>query len=90
MPGVAQVQVFGSQKYAVRIQLDPRQLTSRGLGIDEVAAAVQNANVNLPTGTLQGPHRATTVQATGQLTEAAQYGPIVVAWRNGARLFFGE
>ncbi|WP_242372797.1 efflux RND transporter permease subunit [Anaeromyxobacter sp. SG26] len=88
--GVAQVLVFGSQKYAVRIQLDPLQLTSRGLGIDEVSAAVSAANVNLPTGTLQGPHRATTVQATGQLTDAAQYGPVVVAWRNGSPVRLSE
>ncbi|BDG01262.1 efflux RND transporter permease subunit [Anaeromyxobacter oryzae] len=84
VPGVAQVQVFGSQKYAVRIQLDPQQLVSRGLGIDEVASAVEAANVNLPTGTLYGPTKAVTVQATGQLTEAAQYAPLVVAWRNGS------
>src|SRR5207237_1823578 len=52
--GVAQVQVYGSQKYAVRIQLDPRQLASRGIGIDEVATAVRNSNVNLPTGVITG------------------------------------
>ena len=82
--GVAQVQVFGSQKYAVRIKLDPRKLASRGIGIDEVEQAVASANVNLPTGTLQGPHRRFTVQATGQLTDAARYRPVVVAYRNGA------
>ena len=52
--GVAQVQVYGSQKYAVRIQLDPKELAARGIGIDEVAQAVRNGNVNLPTGTLYG------------------------------------
>ncbi len=82
--GVAQVVVYGSQKFAVRVQLDPLQLASRGLGIDEVAGAVSAANVNLPTGTLYGPSVATTVQATGQLTDAAQYRPLVVAWRNGS------
>ena len=66
--GVAQVQVFGPQKYAVRIQLDPKALASRGLGINEVGEAVKNQNVNLPTGTLYGTHKAVTVQATGQLT----------------------
>src|SRR5262249_38431237 len=65
--GVAQVQVYGPQKYAVRVQLDPRQLVSRGIGINEVSAAVQNANVNLPTGVLFGPTTAFTVQANGQL-----------------------
>jgi hydrophobic/amphiphilic exporter-1 (mainly G- bacteria), HAE1 family len=82
--GVAQVQVFGPQKYAVRVQLDPRELATRGIGIDEAAAAVANANVNLPTGILYGPKTAFTVQATGQLTEAAGYRPIVVAYRNGS------
>jgi len=81
--GVAQVQLFGSQKYAVRAQLDPQALASRGIGIDEVASAVAKENVNLPTGTLQGDHRAFTVQANGQLTEAAAYRPLIVAYRNG-------
>jgi len=81
--GVAQVQVFGSQKFAVRIQLDPKALTYRGIGIDEVAQAVQKANVNLPTGTLYGAHQAFTVQATGQLTTAAPYRPLIVAYRGG-------
>ena len=70
--GVAQVQVFGAQKYAVRIQLDPKALASRGLGINEVGDAVKKANVNLPTGTLYGSHQAVTVQATGQLTHRAR------------------
>ncbi len=82
--GVAQVQVFGSQKYAVRVQLDPRALASRQLGIDEVAVAVQRGNVNLPTGTLWGSQKAVTVQANGQLTDAAAYRPLIVAYRNGS------
>jgi hydrophobic/amphiphilic exporter-1 (mainly G- bacteria), HAE1 family len=82
--GVAQVVVFGAQKYAVRIQLDPKALASRGIGIDEVSTALQAANVNLPTGTLYGPNRAFTVEATGQLTEAKAYLPVIVAYRNGA------
>jgi hydrophobic/amphiphilic exporter-1 (mainly G- bacteria), HAE1 family len=81
--GVAQVQVFGSQKYAVRIQVDPKDLAGRGLGINEVGAAVKNANVNIPTGTLYGAHQAVTVQATGQLLTAAQYRPLIVAYRGG-------
>jgi HAE1 family hydrophobic/amphiphilic exporter-1 len=81
--GVAQVQVFGTQKYAVRIQLNPRALASRGIGIDEVSAAVQKANVNLPTGTLYGASQAFTVQASGQLTDAAAYRPLIVAYRSG-------
>src|SRR5436305_921679 len=82
--GVAQVLVYGAQKYAVRVQLDPDALASRGIGIDEVAKALQGANVNLPTGTLYGSHRAFTVQATGQLTSAEQYRPVIVAYRNGS------
>jgi hydrophobic/amphiphilic exporter-1 (mainly G- bacteria), HAE1 family len=82
--GVAQVQVFGAQKYAVRVQVDPRALAYRGIGIDEVSTAVAAANVNIPTGTLWGPNTAYTVQATGQLTEAAAYGPLIVAYRNGS------
>src|SRR5712692_10329120 len=82
--GVAQVQVFGSQKYAVRAQLNPRALASRQLGIDEVSAAVAGGNVNLPTGTLWGRHQAVTVQANGQLTDAASYRPLIVADRNGS------
>ncbi len=82
--GVAQVQVIGAQKYAVRIQLDPRALATRGIGIDEVAQAVQDQNVNLPTGTLYGAHKAFTVQASGQLTSAKDYEPLIVAYRNGS------
>jgi HAE1 family hydrophobic/amphiphilic exporter-1 len=82
--GVAQVQVFGSQKYAVRVQLDPRALATRGIGIDEVQKAIAQGNVNLPTGTLYGPHQAFNVQATGQLYNAAAYRPLIVAYRNGA------
>ena len=82
--GVAQVQVFGSQKYAVRVQLNPRALASRGIGIDEIATSVAQANVNLPTGTLYGSNQAFTVQATGQLTDAKAYRPIIVAYRGGS------
>ncbi|MGH9555019.1 MAG: efflux RND transporter permease subunit, partial [Terriglobales bacterium] len=81
--GVAQVQVFGSQKYAVRAQLDPKALATRQIGIDEVAAAVRSGNSNLPTGTLWGAQRAFTVESNGQLTQASAYRPLVVAYRNG-------
>ena len=83
IPGVAQVQVYGSQKYAVRIQLDPLAMASRSIGIDQVADAVRNANVDLPVGTLYGEHRAYTVQANGQLTDGAAYQQVIVAYRNG-------
>ena len=86
LSGVAQVQVYGSQKYAVRIQLDPNALAARRIGIDEVEEAIGEHNVNLPTGTLYGPQRAVTVEAEGQLRDAAAYRPLVVAYRNGAPL----
>ncbi|HEX6795862.1 MAG TPA: efflux RND transporter permease subunit, partial [Casimicrobiaceae bacterium] len=82
--GVAQVQVFGSQQYAVRAQLDPNALASRGIALTDVEQAIANANVNLPTGTLNGRERATSVMATGQLTDAAAFAPLIVAYRNGA------
>ena len=82
--GVAQVQVYGGQKYAVRVQVDPQALASRGIGINEVADAITNANVDLPTGTLYGANQAFTVQANGQLTDAAAYRPLIVAYRNGS------
>jgi HAE1 family hydrophobic/amphiphilic exporter-1 len=82
--GVAQVQVFGSQKYAVRVQLDPRALATRGIGIDEVQQAIARQNVNIPTGTLYGEHRAYTLQASGQLNDAAAYRPLIVTYRNGS------
>lgn len=82
--GVAQVLVYGSQKYAVRVQLDPQALTSRQIGLDEVAAALAKWNVNLPTGSLQGAKQAFTIQATGQLYNASAFKPLVIAYRNGS------
>ncbi len=81
--GVAQVQIFGSQKYAARIQLDPRALAARGIGIDEVATAAAQGNVNLPTGVLWGANKAYTLRADGQLTNASQFADLIVAYRNG-------
>ena len=82
--GVAEVHVFGSQKYAVRIQLDPSTLAARQIGIDEVMNAVQRGNVNLPIGTITGPYQAFTLQANGQLTDAQAYRPLIVTYRNGS------
>jgi HAE1 family hydrophobic/amphiphilic exporter-1 len=82
--GVAQVLVYGSQKYAVRAQLDPNALGARKIGIDEVSSAVQKGNVNLPTGTLWGAHQAFTLQASGQLNSAKAYEPVIVAYRKGS------
>ena len=82
--GVAQVAVFGATKHAVHVQVDPKQLATRHIGIDEVAEALNNGNVNLPTGTLWGRQKAVTVQASGQLYKTSDYGPLVVAYRNGS------
>src|SRR3954466_6305463 len=88
--GVAQVQVFGQQKYAVRVQVDPNALASRGVGINEVEQAVAQANVNLPTGTLYGKERMFAVQATGQLNDAAAFRPVIVTYRNGSPIRLQE
>jgi hydrophobe/amphiphile efflux-1 (HAE1) family protein len=88
--GVSRVQVFGAQKYAVRIQVDPDRLAAHRVGVDEVQRAVQQSNVNLPTGRLRGPKQAFTVQSTGQLMEAAAYRPLIVEWRNGVALRLEE
>ncbi len=82
--GVAQVQVYGSHKYAVRIQLDPQAMAARKIGIDEVASAVNSGNVNLPTGVLWGTDKVYTLQSNGQLQDAKAFRPLIVAYRNGA------
>jgi len=82
--GVAQVLVFGSQKYAVRIQANPDQLAARGMGIDELRQAISQANVNQPLGQFDGSQQAFAIKDNGQLTTAAAYRPLIVAWRNGA------
>ena len=82
--GVAQVQVFGSQKYATRVQLDPNALASRQIGIDEVNSALKSGNTNLPTGTLYGQNRTFTILSNGQRMNALQFGPMIVAYRNGS------
>src|SRR5579863_3532056 len=82
--GVAQVQVLGSEKFAVHVQVDPHALAARQIGINEIESALKNWNVNVPTGTIVGPHKAYTLQATGQLLNADQYKPMIVAYSNGA------
>jgi HAE1 family hydrophobic/amphiphilic exporter-1 len=81
--GVAQVEIRGSATRAVRIQVDPPALASKGIGIDELTAAVRSGNVNMPTGELYGPSRSYTIQASGQLVRAPEYRPLVIAYRNG-------
>jgi hydrophobic/amphiphilic exporter-1 (mainly G- bacteria), HAE1 family len=88
--GVAQVTIQGQSKYAVRVQLDPNMLMNRGIALEDVQNALGNHNANLPTGTLWGASQAFTVQADGQLPTAEQYGPLIVAYRNGAPVRLGE
>ena len=82
--GVAQVQIMGSSTYAVRVQVDPTALAAKGMGIDEIAGAVNSWNVNRPTGELYGQTRSYTIQASGQLTRAEAYRDLVVTYRNGS------
>src|SRR5204863_5194378 len=88
--GVAQVQVLGAQKYAVHVQMDPHAMASKQIGINEVETALKGWNVNLPTGSIIGPQRAFTLQATGQLLTADQYKPVVVAYRNASPVRLDE
>ena len=88
--GVSQVNVNGSQKAAVRIEVDPHKLATHGIGLDEVATAITSANVNLPTGTMYGEERNFVVKANGQLLQAAAFGPVIVAYRNGNPIRLNE
>ena len=82
--GVSQVQVYGSQKFAVRVQVDPEAVAARGIGIDEIATALEQGNSNQPVGSLSGKVREYTLQSSGGLLKAEEYKPLVVAWRGGA------
>ena len=88
--GVAQVNVFGSQKWAIHVQLDPSLLAARRIGIDEVHAALQHHNVNQPTGTLWGKNQAFTVRANGQLMTADAFRDMIVSYRNGSPVRLGD
>ncbi|MEO5959363.1 MAG: efflux RND transporter permease subunit, partial [Opitutaceae bacterium] len=88
--GVAQVQVLGAQKYAVRVRVDPRALAARGIGIDEVRTALNSNNTNLPAGVIDGPHKAMTLEATGQLRSADGFRKVIVSYRNGAAVRLGD
>src|SRR3954468_10053208 len=90
LDGVAQVLVFGAQKYAVRIQVDPNRLASMGVGFDDVENAVTAANSNNPVGSLSGSQKTATLQAPGQLDNASQYEQLIVAYRNGAPVKLGD
>ena len=80
---VAQVMVMGQQKYAVRVQIDPDKLAAKKVGLNEVDAALNNWNINIPLGTLYGPQIAYNIFANGQLMNAAQFRPLVITWVNG-------
>ncbi len=88
--GVAQVYIYGTQKYAVRVQLDPAQLAVRGLGIDEVQQAVQQQSVMLPSGQLESRTRIYTIDSKGQLYSAAEFAGMIVAYRDGAPVRLGD
>ncbi|HEX7966719.1 MAG TPA: multidrug efflux RND transporter permease subunit [Stellaceae bacterium] len=88
--GVAQVQVFGAQKFAVRVQVKPDALAAKGISIDEVRSAVAAANSNTPVGQLSGPDQSFTLQANAQLANAAQFRQIPVAYRNGGTVRLGD
>ena len=90
IPGVALVNVFGAQKFAVRIQANPDQLAARGIGIDELQQAIAQANVNQPLGSIDGAHQSFSLKDNGQLARAAAYRPLIVAWRNGAPVHLDE
>ncbi len=88
--GVAQVQLYGSQKYATRVQIDPQQLASRQLGLDQIQTAIQQGNVNLPTGSLSGKFKNFAVQTNGQLVDAAAYRKLIVAYKDGAPTYLEQ
>src|SRR5947208_8453385 len=90
LPGVAQVLVFGSQKFAVRIQVDPVAAAARSISLDDIRTVLTKANSNTPVGTLTGPDRNVTLLASGALRHAADYRPVVAAWRNGAPVRLSE
>src|SRR5205814_10613797 len=82
--GASQVQVYGATKYAVRVQMDPSSLAEKGIGVDDIDAAIHNANPNTPTGTLYGKFSTPTVQTNVKLDNAAQFSKLIVAFRNGS------
>ncbi len=90
LPGIAQVQIYGSQKYAVRVQVDPNALAVRGIGIDELQKSLTAANANTPVGTLSGERQQLVLAANPQLPNAAAFRDLIVAWRNGAPVRLGD
>ncbi|WP_066333847.1 efflux RND transporter permease subunit [Azohydromonas lata] len=83
LPGVAQVNIYGQKRFAVRVRVLPDQLAARNIGLDEVAGALRAANANTPVGTLEGTSQTLTLQANRQLRNAAEFSEVIVASRNG-------
>src|SRR6266404_2378306 len=90
LAGVAQVNIFGAQKWAVHAQLDPGVLAAHQIGIDEVEQALTQHNVNLPVGTLWGSEQAMTLKASGQLLTSRSFGQMIVTYRNGSPVRLAE
>jgi HAE1 family hydrophobic/amphiphilic exporter-1 len=90
IPGVAQVLIYGSQKFAIRVQADPEAAAARGLSLEDIRTAVSRTNSSTPVGTLNGPKQDISLQASGQMSKAADYGQVVVAWRNGSPVKLNE
>ena len=88
--GVAQVQIFGSQKFAIRVQADPQAAAARGISLEDIRNAVSSANSSTPVGTLNGPKQDVSLQASGQMDKAADYRQVIVAWRNGSPVRLDE
>src|SRR3954447_3171674 len=90
IPGVAQVLIYGAQKFAIRVQADPEAAAARGLSLEDIRAAVSRANSSTPVGTLNGPKQDVALQASGQMDKAIDYRQVVVAWRNGSPVKLDE
>src|SRR6195256_6471864 len=90
IPGVAQVTIFGAQKFAIRVQADPEAAAARGLSLEDIRAAVSRANSSTPVGTLNGPKQDISLVASGQMDKAVDYRQVVVAWRNGSPVKLDE
>ena len=90
LPGVAQVLVYGAQKFAVRVQVDPVAAAARNISLEDVRSVVSKTNSNTPVGTLSGPKQSVTLTASGAMTKASEYRKVVVAYRNGAPVHLGE
>jgi HAE1 family hydrophobic/amphiphilic exporter-1 len=90
LPGIAQVLVYGAQKFAVRVQVDPVAAAARNISLEDVRSVVSKTNSNTPVGTLNGPKQSVTLTASAAMTKAEEYRKVVVAYRNGAPVYLEE